>query len=203
MKRYKFKPTGMWIVILVAWLMAGCTGQTRPSVFYDLNPDVPDNAAKVEVPASVTAVGIGPVRMPDALKRSQIVARNGPYRLGISEFHRWGGSLEETFPRVVSENLSEMLSPVPVAVLPWSGIPRPSHRVTLDVRRFDGKRGDRLVLIVNWAVLGPRGSEPLVLRRSRIEEEIASNAFTDYVASQSRALFILSRQIADALATLP
>lgn len=203
MKRCNFKKSGFWIVILVVWSMAGCAGQTRPSVFYDLNPDVADNVTKIELQASVTAVGIGPVRMPDALKRSQIVARSGPHRLGISEFHRWGGSLEETFSRVVSENLSEMLSPAPVAVLPWSGIPRPSHRVTLDVRRFDGKRGERLVLIVNWAVLGSRESEPLVLRRSRIEEEIASDAFTDYVAAQSRALAVLSRQIAEALAALP
>lgn len=189
--------------VLPLLILTGCAVQTRPSSFYDLSPDPNLSGAAVALPVAVTTVGVGPVRMPDALDRPQIVTRSSRYRLGISEFDRWGGSLRDTFPRTLAENLSEMLSPVPVAVLPWSGMPRPSHRVVMDVRRFDGEWGGRLVLVVNWAILNSRAGDPLLTRRSRIEEKIASDTFSDYVAAQSRAVAALSREIAAALAALP
>ncbi|MFZ7125612.1 MAG: PqiC family protein [Desulfobacterales bacterium] len=202
MKRFRAKKMAIGLMVLsVGWVL-GCMGQTPPASFYDLSVDAAMGSALRAGP-SVSAVGIGPVRIPDALDRLQIVTRQSPQRLDVSEFHRWGSRLREALPRVVAENIAALMPGTPVVVLPWVGIGRPSHRVTLDVVRFDGNPGDQVILAVNWSIVTPGEDAQTVLRRSRIEEPVASDSYADYVAAQSRALSALSLEIARELASKP
>ncbi len=190
---------GVLPVLLAATVMSGCFGKSQRSTFYQLSPEVSDSPAARALPETVVVVGLGPVRMPDTLDRSNIVTRTDANRLDISEYHRWAGNLREIFPRVMGENLAQILLPTPVVVYPWAGMAVPSHRVALDVIRFDGVRGDRIVLMANWSISGPEGSGSPRIGRSRVEEPIASASYDDYVVAQSRALATLSQEIAAAL----
>jgi uncharacterized lipoprotein YmbA len=190
---------GVLAVFLAVAGMAGCIGKSPRSSFYMLSPETADQLPTGSLSTAISVVGLGPIRMPDALDRSNIVTRTDANRLDISEYHRWAGNLGEILPRVMGENLAQILSPTPVVVYPWAGMAVPSHRVALDIIRFDGVRGDRIVLMANWSISGPNGSATPRIGRSRVEEPIASIGYDDYVAAQSRALATLSREIADAL----
>jgi uncharacterized lipoprotein YmbA len=180
---------------------AGCAGQTTPSRFYTLSPAAEGTAYRPS--PSVTSVGVGPVRLPETLDRPQIVTRSGANQLEVSDFHRWGGDLREEVPGVIAENLTRLLSPVPVVVMPFAGMAAPSHRVVVDVRRFDGVPGESVVLIAGWSVVPAAGGAGEDLRRSRIEEPVRLPGIDGYVDAQSRALGALSREIAQALAAGP
>ncbi|MGD8283632.1 MAG: ABC-type transport auxiliary lipoprotein family protein, partial [Desulfobacterales bacterium] len=55
------------------------------------------------------AIAIGPVTIPAALDRSQIVTRDGTNKIRLSENHRWAGPLQQDIAAVLADNISGLL----------------------------------------------------------------------------------------------
>ena len=70
------------------------------------------------------------------------MTRSGENRLVYDESHRWGGSLEQDFLRVLGENLALLLNTERVAVYPIDPTFPIAYRVALDVQQFDGRPAD-------------------------------------------------------------
>jgi uncharacterized lipoprotein YmbA len=143
------------------------------------------------------------VKIPEYLDRTGIVTRVTSYELTVAEFNKWAEPLEESFPRVLAENLTALLCTKTVLVFPWKGSIPLDYRIYVDVIRMDGKLGEDAVLDVSWTIMG--GAEKkgvLVMERSSYKERSGGQDYGDFVAAQSRNVAALSRDIAEAIRAL-
>ena len=192
------------VISLGAMLMftLGC-GRTRPAKFYTLSPlDAAGVESRSEDTKQGVALGIGPVSFPDYLDRPQIATRNGRNALTFAEFHRWAGSLNKNFSRILAENLSILLATDRIALFPWKRATPIDYRVTINVMRFEGESGGDVTLKVRWSILGSGSETDLLIKMSTFTESAEGSTYEAMVAAQSRALASLSREIAEAIATI-
>jgi uncharacterized lipoprotein YmbA len=182
-------------------LLAGCRGTSEKARFYKLSAILSsDESAK---PAGKgVAVGIGPIKFPDHLDRPEIVTRTSRNALRIGDFDRWAGSLREDFSRVLTENLSILLSTDYVFVFPWQKPIPLDYRVAVDVSRFDGELGKSATLTARWTVMDGEKKELKSIQRSNITSPVDGNSYEAVVAALSRTVEDLSREIAETIKTL-
>jgi uncharacterized lipoprotein YmbA len=186
----------------IAWL-TGCRGSTPPVRFYTLNPVIEssDGEKQVNVRENL-AVGVGPMEIPKSIDRPQLVTRTAPNVLYVDEFHRWAGSLREEFLRALTANLAILLKTDQVTAYPWEDYFRPTYRIFLDVHRFDGQPGDRIVLDVTCTVTDREGRRSLFVHKSRIEETITETDFGAFVSAKNKTIAKLSRELAQIIIKL-
>ena len=204
------KNIGIFLILSVI-IFAGCRSKTPPIFFYTLSPVQKMLAAPLDQnmtdnpPQSAISIGVGPVRLPDFLNTPRIATRNGTSRINYSEFHRWGGILDKDFLRVMSENLSLLLSTEQVKTYPWAGKRDPEIQVAFDVKQFDGEINGHVTLNVIWQVKNNSDNKrPMIVRRSILREPVNSLSKDDYealVAAQSRVVGRLSAEIAKEIIT--
>ena len=199
MSRFLIPRTSLALGLLVIILL-GCS-HTPATRYYDLGP-LPERGVPERSEACVS-VGVGPVKIPEYLDRSGIVTRVTSNELTVAEFNKWAEPLDESFPRVLVENLSSLLCTKTVLIFPWKGSIPLDYRIYVDVIRMDGKLGESAVLDVSWTIMG--GAEKkgvLVMERSSYKEPAGGQDHKDFVAAQSRNVAALSRDIAEAIRTL-
>jgi uncharacterized lipoprotein YmbA len=181
----------------------GCTS-SPPTRFYTLSSLQEGGRGPKESPSDQSLViVIGPIQFPAYLDRTEIVTRAGNNKITLSEFDLWAGSLAEDFSRVLAENLSLLLPTESVFVYPRLRPGSAKFQVTLDVICFDGSPGRDVSLIVRWAILEGKERKVASVRKSTIIEPSGAQGYEAMVAASSRALEKLSREIADAIRTLP
>jgi len=178
---------------VVATLLAGCAS-TKPSQFYTLSP----SAMPAIATSSDISVSVGPVSIPAVVDRPQIVLRTGENQVSIAEFDRWASPLKGDIARVVAENLVSMLGTPQVSVFPQSIAADASHRVVINVLRFDSEPGKMATLDALWSVSSRKNGQDRS-GRTTITEPAQGGGYADLVAAHSRALGRLSGDIAAAI----
>ena len=183
-------------------LLSGCA-RTAPSRFYLLNalPAAASEQQNREAEQGI-AIGIGPVEIPEYLDRPQIVTRSSLNKLELAEFDRWAEPLNQNFSRVLTENLSILLSTDRIAVYPWRSSAQVDYKVAIYVTRFDGTLGANALLIARWTVFGKNGKKVLLRRTSSYSEPVEKQNYEALVVTKSRMLVALSRDIASAIKTI-
>lgn len=186
---------------LLALFVSGC-GARQPVVYYHLTPlPVEGNAPVAAAMPERLALGIEPVLFPEALSRAQIAARLDHQSLKYDDLHRWSTPLAEDFAAVLREDLAvHLANQAKVATFPWGSFFHPSHRLVLNVSRFDGQLGDEAVLAARWTITDGSGKEALRDGKSTIRVKTAGNQYQDLVSAQSQAVADLAKEIATALA---
>jgi len=149
------------------------------------------------------AVAVGPVRFPEFLDRPQIVSRAGTNRLTLDEFHRWGGTLQDDFLRVLGENLGALLGTGRILVEPAEARFPLDFRVIADVLSFEGSSSGEVVLKVRWGVLDPYLEQALVVRENSYRRRASTDDPQAMIAALSETLASFSRDVADQLRSLP
>jgi len=178
------------IFCVVATLLAGCAS-TKPSQFYTLSP----SAMPAIATSSDISVSVGPVSIPAVVDRPQIVLRTGENQVSIAEFDRWASPLKGDIARVVAENLVSMLGTPQVSVFPQSIAADASHRVVINVLRFDSEPGKMATLDALWSVSSRKNGQDRS-GRTTITEPTQGGGYAELVAAHSRALGQLSGEIA-------
>ncbi|MCK7576039.1 MAG: PqiC family protein [Chromatiales bacterium] len=183
--------------------LSGCAS-TPPSNFYTLAPisafeSEPSNEHGEDRNEDL-AIGLGPVTFPLFLDRPQIVSRTSANRLAVNELERWGGTLQDDFLRVWSENLALLTDSSRILILP-SEIRYPLDvRLSAEILAFEGTAKGQAVLRVRWSVLEPTLDQVLVARESRYQRAIAPPGDTQaLLAALSLALADFSREVAEEL----
>ena len=197
MMRIGFLKTLTLMVAFTTLLLSGCGGSSQRVEFYTLNP-LTDMQAKANSPATdqKLSIGVGPVEIPEMLNRPQIVTRSGPNKLNVDEFHRWASRLDESFARVLAENISLLLATDQVAVYPWQTDFKPRYRVALKIRYFEGQLGKDVILEAIWSVSSQQSQQTHIKRKSVINEPLSPEPdYAALVAAHSRAIAQLSREI--------
>lgn len=201
----KITPSRLLAVIL--WLLSGalsgCIGKNVPEVTYYSLLTIRQMG---EVEAAQTGpplqLGIGPVTIPDVLKRSQIVTRDNRNVYRFDEFHRWAGILEQDITYLLGDNLGDLLGSEQIAFFPWGRHFTPSHRVLVQILRLDGDFSREAVLSVLWTVTDAEGEKSLASGKSFYRKPVGAE-FDDLVRAESRLLADFSRDLAEHLRTLP
>ena len=185
----------MTAIAALCAVAAGC-GSSPPSRFYTLS------AARVPLGAPTElSLAVGPVSVPAAVDRPQIVVSVGPNQVRLEEFNRWAAPLQNNISRVVVENLVAMLGTPRVTLFPQSTGEVADYRVVIDVQRFDSVPGDAATVDALWSVR--RAKDGKTERGHTSAREAVKNKDYDALAAgHSRAVARLSQDIANAVRAL-
>ena len=197
----------IWIVLIPGLLLAVLSGcATSPPQRFYLLSSLDINASSQMQPSAderCFAIGIGPIRIPDYLDRPQIVTRRASGEIALAEFDRWGEPMKDNLTRALAKNLSILLCTNTIAFFPWRGGIPIDYRIEMEVLRLDGSLGGNISLEAWWMVLSGNGKRMLLAKKSNFTEAAGGKDYQSLVAAQGRALGHLSREIAEAIKTLP
>lgn len=182
-------------ILPLLFLLHGCSSlaggtETR---FYSLSASSkPDE----KLAGSAVKLGVGPVKLPQLLKRPQIVTRINQNELKIVEEHQWAGSLKEDITQALTDNLSSLLGTEQIQKFPWKRAFKPTYQVRVNIERLDGEPGEKVLLQARWWLRTPTSGTDLLARKSSFEAQTKGNDYNAYVAALSDAVYQLSIEIA-------
>lgn len=195
---------GVLAVAIAGLLLAACA-ETQPSRFYTLS-SLSDTAAPTATPTTPSnehlAIGVGPVSLPNYLDRPVIVRRSTPNEFQLAEYDRWGEPLGDVFPRVMAENLADLLATNRVFLMPRTQVTPLDYQVEVQVTRFDADVDGPAVLSARWEIFDNDGNS-LVVDRSTFTETVGSDGYGAVATAMSRTVAALSREIASQITALP
>ncbi len=193
-----------WFVLIsICIAAAGCIGKQSPKVtYYSLLTMERLGATDEAQPAPDLRIGIGPITVPDALKRTQIVTRDAQNIYRFDEFHRWAGVLEKDIANVLGENLGDLLGVEKIAFFPWMPHFSPTHRIIVDIIKFDGDLSGDAILSVRWVIADSTGKITLAGGKSDYQQPVERDDHAGVVKAESLLLAELSREIAATMKSL-
>jgi uncharacterized lipoprotein YmbA len=181
------------IVCAIA-VAAGCASD--PAHFYTLSATATPRSA-----TSKLSVAVGPVSVPAAVDRPQIVVSTSANTVTIDEFNRWASPLQDNITRVVAENLVALLGTPRVTLFPQTVTPDMDYRVQIEVRSFESAPGKSAMIDAVWTVRRTKDGKTETGRTSA-QEKVSDSGFDALAAAHSRAVGQMSKDIADAITAL-
>jgi hypothetical protein len=188
------------LAAVILGLMLTACAQTQPSRFYTLS-SLSDTATTPSAASNDLAIGVGPISLPNYLNRPEIVRRSTPNEFQVAEFDRWGEQLRDVFPRVMAENLSELLATDRVFLLPQRRATTIDYQVEVNVTRFDADVGGPAILAARWEIFDDDGKS-LVVDRSTFTETVEGDGYGAVATAMSRTVAAFSQEIAAAITAL-
>lgn len=182
------------VLILVA--IGGC-GSSPPVSYYDLEALESGYEAGGK---NDLIVGVGPLRTPDYLSRSQIVTRRPDATVIVDDFNRWVEPVDDAIYRVVAENLDSLMGDAVVVAFPYAHIADLDYQLVGHISRFDADQDGTAVLQLQWGVLS--STEDIVVQARRVRYEARAAEPGDYAAlarAMSEVLQQFSRDVAQSL----
>ena len=183
--------------------IAGCNPlapRPDPSRFFVLDP-LPLATQRTVAGALPpdASVGLGPIRVPDYLKRPELVTRTGPTEVQPSRIDRWAEPLDLALPRLLASNLAAQLGPRSFQTWPWYDTQRPDYQIDVTFERFERDADGNAVLVAAYRVRDLRPQGRVVLRETRLTSSPAAPDSASLVAALSSTLDDLSRELAAAI----
>lgn len=179
--------------------LAGCASSPAER-FYALAPESPASAEFAPVVPPI--VSVGPVTLPEAVDRPQIVVRINANQMAVVESHRWVEPLKDAIPRVIAGNLNRLMGGGAAVTSRQDAAQDAAMRVTVDVQRFESTLGDSIDLEAVWSVRSASGGQARA-GRARFREPCASGSYEALAAAHSQALTKLSQEIAATIGAMP
>jgi uncharacterized lipoprotein YmbA len=176
-------------IVLISVILAGACA-SPVSRFYTLSAGA--------APAATTSnlsVAVGPVSIPAVVDRPQIVVTAGPNQVRLEEFNRWAAPLQNNIARVVAENLVALLGTPRVILSSQALGAEADYRVAIEVQRFESVPGEAATLDAVWTVIHAKDGKSQT-GRTTVHETVQGSGYDTLAAAHSRALAVLSRDIA-------
>jgi uncharacterized lipoprotein YmbA len=183
--------------LAMVMLLAAC-GSTPKDRFYTLAPASAVAPATTAGAPARYGVAIGPVRVPEALDRTQMVVREGPNRVEILDQHRWAGSLRSEIARALAANVGAQLPDAQVSVHDAQAGRNAAYRVAVDIERFDATVNDSVAVQALWTIRQEGGRE-LGSGRFAATEPTGPGGYDAIAAAYAKALAAMSGQVAQAV----
>jgi uncharacterized lipoprotein YmbA len=179
------------IVVAASLLNSACSRSPRVT-YYTLTPATSAQGA----PPSPTApaVAVGPVTIPELVNRPQLVVRQTPNRVDVLESHRWAEPLKSEIPRLMAQNLAQLLGSSRVIAYGQAAGSEPRYRVLVDIIRMEAVPGESVTVEAGWLVRGAAS----VSREGRgvFREKVSGAGYEPVALALSRALGDLSCEVA-------
>ncbi|MFI5398264.1 MAG: membrane integrity-associated transporter subunit PqiC [Candidatus Binatia bacterium] len=190
-------------VTVTALLTAGCGSLLAPrpnrTRFYFLSPAAEASDANKQASDVDLTVGLGPLKLPDYLNRTQQAVRVGPNQIRFLEDDRWAEALDANVVRVLSQNLTARLGNVRVLTLPTFLAPPRAYDVPLEILRFESTASGDAELSARWGIKDGKTDTLLVTAETHLVEPATGSGADAAVAALSRALGHWSDEIGAAL----
>lgn len=151
------------LILLLAILVQSC-GSSPPVRYYSLEPLGVASASPEE---DVLVMGLGPLRLADYLKRSQMVTRGANNEILIDSVNRWAEPLGTAIQRTVATNVDRLLGNVAVVSFPDTDTAEIDYRLVGRVHQLDVDGAGLAVMEVQWRIETGDGDEVIAPRRDR------------------------------------
>lgn len=176
-------------MLLLAILLSGCVGTSRPAHFYQLK-----DLGTVSAPVSTRRfdIGVEEVSIPKYLDRPQIVTMDsGSSQVKMSEFNRWGEPLSNSFSRTLADDISLYL---PKSIVKFKTLMSEdfTYTVTVEVNKMDAVLGKNIVLDAWWTIY--KDNRVVTRERSRLQATL-TGSYEKLVEEESKLIGELARQI--------
>lgn len=179
-------------------VLAGCT-----------TPTVVDYLTLSTLPQAVVredaaAISVGPVTLPDYLKRSGLARRDSSGALHYSATELWAEPLDRGIARTLIESLSDALGDTAVVAFPDLSAIAPRYRVTVSLRELSATP-TVVELTAAWRIIpaSTSAAEPLQSARFRGERSLTSTSGPAIADAFSELVGDLARDIARAIPVQP
>ena len=182
-----------WLIALA--LMLTACGSTPTSNYYLLT------AREAPGPTGVSpSIGIGPVRIPEYLNRTNLVYQRDGNRLEIADYERWAEPLDEGIVRVLGLNLAGLLDTQDIRPFPWHPDRAPGYGVRMRLLSLDADDHSAR-LEAEWLLYRPATGEPVARRLARLDYSSPAGKLApgELPAAYSELLYRLSEEIAAAI----
>jgi hypothetical protein len=176
------------VSVICLVVLAGCA--SKPARFYTLQSTV----SASEGPGASYAVVVGPVTIPAAVDRPEMVVQLAPNQVELLEFDRWAAPLSDGIARAVAGDLATLLGTPRVATAPFANFV-PDYRVTIDLQRFDATPGEAVEVDAVWVVKQTTSGRALS-GRTIAREPVQGDGYDAVAAAHSRALARVSEDVA-------
>jgi len=196
---------GAMVVLGLAWIcFTACVRvgqqQTDPWRLFTLSPLPGPEAEEVETTNSAglvrSAIGVGPIHLPEYLDQDELVTRISPNRITVSENARWAEPLEDNIAQVLAHNLSNLLRSAPVILQVWPAQERPTYQLEIDVLSFDTDTAGTAHLAARWFLRDVRGGHTIAQKETHLTAAAAGKSGERSVASLSKVMGDFSGGIA-------
>lgn len=144
------------------------------------------------------SVGLGPITLPEIIDRPQLVVRTNTNRVVVADTHRWAGLLKNEIPRVIAENLSQILGSANIRYYPQHGSDTAEARIYVDIQRFESVLGKTATIDAIWTIQRA-GSKEQRTDSTHVQEPVPDESYDAVVAAYGRAIFAVSQAIASTL----
>lgn len=198
-----FRHLGILLVAL-GLVIGSCSpfgaGTQRDTKYYVLS-SMQSEATPVQPLAELSdiGIGVGPIRMPMYLDRTDIVTRGSLNQVDIADFAQWAGPLQENFSRVLAENLSVLLATDKVGIFPFVRRDSIDYNITVYVTRFDGMPGDNAHLRARWSILDNRRKQSFYEKHTVVSHPTENDTTEALIGAKSQTIADLSREISKAI----
>jgi uncharacterized protein len=180
------------VPLVAAAAIAGC-GTSSPARFYTLN----STATPIAAPVAHASVMVGSVTVPASVDRPEMVVRVAPNRVDVDEFNRWDAPLEDSIARAVAGDLAVQLGTADVTTAPLANF-SPDYRVIINVQRFESTPGKSALVEAVWTVRSAATGD-VRSGRTVAREAVQGDGYEALAAAHSRALAVVSADIAEAI----
>ena len=182
------------LALSLALLLTGCSSSQKVSHYTLSAAPIPAQLANKNL-----RVMVGPIAIPAALDRSQLVIQSGDNVVEYHEYERWAGSLKSDVGRVMVANLARGLSTPNIWSFNQSTQTNFDYQVLIDVQNLESRLSENVLLDMLWTIKFKDEKKPTVMGRSLLTEPVADNSIEALVAAQSRAFSKASDEIAQTM----
>ena len=188
----------MIIVAVSLLILSGCGG-TQPTMnYYQLAPTALPAASGAEGLPDL-AVEVGPVTIPEMLKRQEIVIRGDGNQYRLTDLHRWAGLLEKDLTAVIIENLGKQLGTEKIVSYPSERYFEADFRVIIEILRLMGKPGELVTLRAAWTIVDRSGEQMLERKISEYQQQLPDPSIDSLVQAENQVIALLCQEISNAL----
>lgn len=147
-------------------------------------------------PQGAPLLSIGPLRMPDYLKRSQMVSRGRGTEMIVDDFNRWAEPLDGAIHTTIATNVDSLLSDAVVVAYPHNTLIDVDYRFIGRITRFDVDMSGNAVLDIQWGIGNSEGEIFAEARRTTYTSRAdQANDPASMAQAMSEVLDKLSRDI--------
>jgi uncharacterized lipoprotein YmbA len=181
----------LYVGLVAITALVACSSTPQP-VFYTLD----NGAASVTQSGKTPSVVLTQTSLPELIDRPQLIVRTGNNQVRISEQHRWAEPLRREIPRVLANDLGQLLGSSRVVALPIDAQGfSADFRVSLDVQRLEASDKNGADIDLLWRIEDRQGKT--ITGRSTLREATISEDYGALVAAQRRALSRVAVEIAE------
>jgi len=189
---------------LLACAAAACNPlapQPDRTEYFVLSPTAESGTAASTASTARLALGVGPIKFPDYLKRPGVVTRASSDRLLVSDEKRWGEPLDRNFESVLCQNLSQILGTEKIITYPWYSDTHIDYQVEVRVFRFEATADGRSQMAAVWTIRDGHDGHELATGESNASSPLPGGDLVGS-AALSQDLGQLSSQIGQRIVEL-